>query len=154
MKKRSLASLALAAGLAMTVIPAAPVLADGAASTRNILIGGAAAALLIINHNKKVHEKYDEDARRQAAAEASANNAQAAYATEKRLYENQVALNQQYKREAAIQHNEIVKLRNQVAYEKQHAFAQPAQVTVPQAQTQGRPLPVRVAVMSYGWGAL
>lgn len=149
MKKRSLASLALAVGLTMTALPAAPALADGAASTRNIIIGGAAAALLIINHNKKVHQKYDEYARRQASAEASANDAQAAYATEKRLYENQVALNGQYKREVAIQHNEIVKLRNQVAYEKKHAFAQP-QAVVPAPQ----PQPVRVASVSYGWGAL
>ncbi len=59
MLKRSLASLALAATMAVTIVPAAPALADGAASTRNI-IGGAAVVggtLLIINHNKQVHAR-------------------------------------------------------------------------------------------------
>jgi hypothetical protein len=149
MTKRSLASLALAAGLAVTAIPAAPALADGAASTRNIILGGAAAALLIINHNKKVHEKYDEYARKQATAEAQANDAQAAYASEKRAYENQVALVNEYKKEAQVQHNEIVRLRNELAYQKTHGFSQPAAAAPAPA-----PAPVRVASVSYGWGTL
>ena len=44
----------LAAMLCALSVPAAPALADGAASTRNIILGGAAAALIIINHNRMV----------------------------------------------------------------------------------------------------
>ena len=79
--KRTLASLALAGSVCLAAVPAAPALADGAASTRNI-IGGAAViggTLLIINHNKKVHQKEDEMASAQASAEENASNAQAAY---------------------------------------------------------------------------
>jgi hypothetical protein len=45
---------------AVTVGTAAPALADGAASVRNILIGGAAAAVLITNYNHKKHIKQNE----------------------------------------------------------------------------------------------
>ena len=84
--KRTLASIALAGTVALTAIPSAPALADGAASTRNI-IGGAAViggTLLIINHNKQVHAKEDQMASAQAQSEESANNAQAAYESERR----------------------------------------------------------------------
>jgi hypothetical protein len=143
MTKRSLASLVLAAGLATTVLPAAPALADGAASTRNILIGGAAAAagtLIIINHNKQVHARESAMAQQQAASDEAAQNAQAAYAAERRAYLNEVALNAEYKREVAIQHNLIVGMRAQLG----------------QTQPSGQQ-PVRVAAarsVSYGWGAL
>jgi len=77
MTKRRLACLALAIAL----VPLLPgtARADGAASTRNILLGGAAATLLIINHNRKVHQKYADYDRRQAETQAQANNAEAAY---------------------------------------------------------------------------
>jgi hypothetical protein len=149
--KRSLASFALAAALATIAVPATPVLADGAASTRNI-IGGAAlvgGALLVINHNKKVHEKYAEDARNQAAAEAAANDAQAAYTHERRAYLSEVALVNEYKHESTIQHNEIVRLRQQLAAAKP-AFAAPSAAMVPAQPAR----PVRVASVSYGWGSL
>lgn len=145
MMKRTLASMALAGALAMSAIPVAPALADGAASTRNI-IGGAAlvgGTLLIINHNKKVHQKEDEMASAQAQAEENANNAQAAYAAERRAYLAQVAINGEYKREVALQHNLIVRMRNQLA-SAQHAGY------VAQAPAQ----PQRVATVSYGWGTL
>ena len=67
MTKRRLACFTFAAALAASAMPAAPALADGAASTRNIIIGGAAATLLIINHNRKVHEKYAEKTGRSRA---------------------------------------------------------------------------------------
>jgi hypothetical protein len=54
MKQRALAAVlaaALAAGWA------APALADGAASTRNIIIFGTAATFLVINYNHKVRAK-------------------------------------------------------------------------------------------------
>ncbi len=108
----------LAASLCAIALPAPPALADGAASTRNIILGGAAGALIIINHNSKVHERYAEDARRQAAAEQSANNAWAAYQSEETAYNNEVALNQSLQHEVAVQHSMIVSERQQLA--KQH----------------------------------
>lgn len=45
---------------AITVLGAAPAFADGAASTRNILIGGAAAAIGITNYNHKKKIKQQE----------------------------------------------------------------------------------------------
>jgi hypothetical protein len=137
--KRTLASIALAGMVGFT---AAPVLADGAASTRNI-IGGAAlvgGTLLIINHNKKVHQKEDEMASAQAQAEENANNAQAAYQSERKAYLAQVALNGEYQHEVAVQHQMIVQMRTQLA-SAQKAGGAPAQ-------------PVRVATTSYGWGQL
>lgn len=67
MKRRLLAAaLAAAIGLGAT----APALADGKASTRNIILFGAAASLLIPNYNHKVREKRAEQhqvERRQSA---------------------------------------------------------------------------------------
>lgn len=57
MKHKVLAS-ALAA--AITFGGLAPALADGAASTRNIIVGGAAAALLITNYNHKKRQRQAE----------------------------------------------------------------------------------------------
>lgn len=143
--KRTLASIALASTVALTAIPAAPALADGAASTRNI-IGGAAViggTLLIINHNKKVHQKEDEMASAQAQAEENANNAQAAYQSERKAYLAQVAINGEYKREVALQHKLIVQMRRQLA-----SAQKPGNVSIAPAP------PARVATTSYGWGAL
>jgi hypothetical protein len=67
MKHKILAS-ALAATISLGSL--APALADGAASTRNILVGGAAAALLITNYNHKKRQRQAElreQARRQDA---------------------------------------------------------------------------------------
>jgi hypothetical protein len=67
MKQRALAA-ALTAALAAGT--AAPALADGAASTRNIIIFGTASALLITSYNHKLRAKRQEQqevARRQDA---------------------------------------------------------------------------------------
>src|SRR5580700_671400 len=144
--QRTLASIALAGTVALTALPAAPALADGAASTRNI-IGGAAViggTLLIINHNKKVHEKEDQMASAQASAEESADNAQAAYAAERRAYRAQVAINGEYKHEVAVQHAMIVQMRNQLASAQRSGYVAAA----PAAPA------ARVATTSYGWGTL
>jgi hypothetical protein len=135
--KRTLASLALAGAVGLTALPVAPALADGAASTRNIIGGAAVAAgtLLIINHNKQVHAKEDRMATAQAQAEESADNSEAAYQAERRAYLSQVAINAEYKHEVAVQHRMIVQMRAQLA---RTASAQPA----------------RVATTSYGWGQL
>jgi hypothetical protein len=143
--KRTLASLALAGTVALTAVPSAPALADGAASTRNIIGGAAVAAgtLLIINHNKQVHAKEDQMASAQAQAEENANNAQAAYVSERKAYLAQVAINNEYKHEVAVQHKLIVQMRNQLASVQKsgNVGASPAQ-------------PARVATTSYGWGNL
>jgi hypothetical protein len=65
---KTLTAAALAA--TMTFGAVAPALANGAASTRNILIGGAAAAILVTNYNHKVRAKREqqrESTRRQAS---------------------------------------------------------------------------------------
>lgn len=146
MLQRSLASLALAASLAVMVIPSAPALADGAASTRNIIGGAAVAAgtLLIINHNKQVHAREDAMSQQRAAAEESANNAQAAYAAEKASYNHQVAINNELKHEVAVQHSMIVSMRSRM--NKQTAVLKAAQPAAAGA-------PARVAMTTYGWGA-
>lgn len=138
--KRTLASLALAGTVGLTALPATPALADGAASTRNIIGGAAVAAgtLLIINHNKQVHAKENQMATAQAQAEESANNSQAAYQAERRAYLSQVAINREYKHEVAVQHQMIVQMRAQLAR------------TAPTQNAQ----PTRVATTSYGWGGL
>jgi hypothetical protein len=165
MTNRRLACLSLAATLAATALPVTPALADGAASTRNI-IGGAAAvagALIIINHNRKVHQKYAEYDRRQAQTQAEASNAEAAYASERSAYAHEAALVSSYQHEVAIQHQEVLRLRHQLAMARNNG-AQP--VAAGLTQTQFRPLvaaartqgsdraPTRVANVSYGWGAL
>ncbi|HEX3550646.1 MAG TPA: hypothetical protein VHT53_09725 [Candidatus Elarobacter sp.] len=68
MNRKTLTAAVL--GATMTFGAVAPALANGAASTRNILIGGAAAAVLITNYNHKKRIKQNEqrqDARRQAS---------------------------------------------------------------------------------------
>ncbi|MDQ6825473.1 MAG: hypothetical protein M3007_08445, partial [Candidatus Eremiobacteraeota bacterium] len=103
----------LAFAIMLAPIPRAN--ADGAASTRNILIGGAAAALLIINHNKKVHQKYAEDAQRQAATASQRDDARAAYRSEVLAYNRQTQLVGDLKEEVAYQHNVIQQQRSQIA---------------------------------------
>jgi hypothetical protein len=163
MTKRHLACLALAASMGITVMPSAPALADGAASTRNI-IGGAAivgGALLIINHNRKVHQKYAEYDRRQAYTQAQANNAEAAYASERQAYGHEAALVAGYKREVAIQHQEVLRLRHEVAMSRRnnvHVASAPGATgpLVAGARVERTPSGTRIAsnAPSYGWGSL
>lgn len=145
------------------LVPAAPALADGAASTRNILLGIGAATYLIIQHNRKVHEKYAEDARRQAELQSENSDAWAAYSSEKRAYENSVAEVGDLKREVAYQHNVIVQQRRQLATTGQRnrsGFAtQTAYAPQPRARSNNRVASRaasqnQVAMVSYGWGQL
>src|SRR5579864_8701627 len=84
----------LIALLFVSMTPSPQALADGAASTRNILlgIGAAAGTLIIINHNKQVHAKYAQDAAAQAALANQRNDAEAAYKSEVQAYNHQVAV--------------------------------------------------------------
>jgi hypothetical protein len=146
MTKRRLACFALTAALAAATVPAAPALADGAASTRNILIGGAAATLLIINHNRKVHQKYAEYDRRQADTQAQANNAEAAYEAERSAYQHEAALVAGYKHEVAVQHQVVQQLRHQLATTPRSAQ--------PMAQAPGHGQVASRSGQSLGWGTL
>lgn len=156
--KRALAGTTLAAMLAM-LVPAAPALADGAASTRNILLGVGAATYLIIQHNRKVHEKYAEYDRRQAELQSENNDAWAAYSSEKNAYRNAMAEVTDLKREVAYQHRVVQQLRHQVAMaDRNHtrSFQQTAYAPQrPVSRTSRRAAPANnVAMVSYGWGQI
>jgi hypothetical protein len=154
--------LALIALLA-SVIPAPPAQADGAASTRNIILGGAlvGGTLLIINHNRKVHQKYDEltNARNQAQAErdqAYAASEQSSAAASS--YQSQLAARNRelaaYKRTVAMQHNEITKLRKEVSMGPGAGTATKSSFIAPMPAKPPSVPQVRVASLSYGWGQL
>ncbi len=67
MKQRALAA-ALAAAIGLAATP--PALANGAASTRNIILFGTAAGIFVTNYNHKVRDRRAEQhevARRQSA---------------------------------------------------------------------------------------
>jgi hypothetical protein len=153
--KRAIAGTTLAAMMAL-LVPAAPALADGAASTRNILLGIGAATYLIIQHNRKVHEKYAEDARRQAELQSENSDAWAAYSSEKRAYANAIAEVGDLKREVAYQHNVIVQQRHQLAMGQQRSRNGFATQTAyaPQPRQHPRVAQNQVAMISYGWGQL
>lgn len=150
--KQALASVALTGTLALA-IPAAPVHADGAASTRNLILLGGAATYLIIQHNRKVHEKYAEDARRQAALSQENNDAWAAYHQEQQAYAQEVAVNQELKKEIAYQHKVVEQQRRQLASAGSHrGFVQQRVAAQPAPRNQHRSSSNQVAMVSYGWG--
>jgi hypothetical protein len=158
---RILSALAVTA-VSASLLGGQPALADGAASTRNIIIGGAAVAagtLILINHNKQVHERYAQDAQRQAALQSQANDAQGAYESERSAYQHEVAINSAYKREVSIQHQQVVSLERQLSESKRTAaavspgrtaFVQPASVTPVQTASGGQ----KTNVVALGWGTL
>ncbi|HUZ49450.1 MAG TPA: hypothetical protein VMW12_06890 [Candidatus Dormibacteraeota bacterium] len=150
--RRSMAGALLFAVLAV-VAPVQPASANGAASTRNILLlGGAAATYLIIQHNRKVHEKYAQYDRQQAALSQQRNNAYAAYSQEQHAYDQEVAVNGELKKEIAYQHEVIGQQRHQLAALNVHrSFADTRVSQVPNPKGRG----VRqVAMTSYGWGTI
>jgi len=150
--KKALAGTTMAAVLA-TGMPVAAY-ADGAASTRNIILGGALATYLIIQHNRKVHEKYAEDSSRIAASQQQANNAEAAYSSEHRAYMAQLAANADLKKEVAYQHQIVVQQQQQLAAAGIHtSYASPHQAALAAkaAKVRGTKAP-QVATVAYGWG--
>ncbi len=157
MKISRIVGIGLIAAMLAMLAPQAPVSADGAASTRNIILGGAAAALIIINHNKQVHAHYAQDAANAASLAAQRDNAQAAYASERKAYENEAALVSDLQREVAYQHNMIDQLRRQVAaIQPRSTSGRPsnfvAQTTLVKPTSVGGEQ--QVAVTSYGWGTI
>lgn len=154
--KKTVAAV-LAASLLVGFTPSGAVKADGAASTRNILIGAAAATLIIVNHNRKVHEKYAQDAQAQASLAAQRNDAQAAYAAEKKANQNLQAANSELKREVAYQHDIVTQQNHQIAMMKSSSVGSPNYATtakVASTKSNGGSHPQTVAVVSYGWGTI
>jgi hypothetical protein len=147
MWKKAIAGTTMAAMLAAAAPSAA--LADGAASTRNILLGAGLATYLIIQHNRKVHERYAEDARRQAALQSENSNMQAAYSSERSAYSNALAEIVDLKREVAYQHSVIVQQRRQVAMQGGFGSQPPTRVAAA-SYGPGK----QVSMVSYGWGKI
>ncbi len=151
--RQALASLALTGTIALA-LPAAPAHADGAASTRNlILLGGAAATYLVIQHNRKVHEKYAEYDHRQAALSQENHDAWAAYHQEQQAYAQEVQVNQELKKEVAYQHRVVEQQRHELASLGSHTgFVRSTRQRVAQRSNAHRRANTRVAMVSYGWG--
>lgn len=165
MKLRILAGTLIAA-LLVAFMPTSQAFADGAASTRNILlgIGAAAGTLIIINHNKQVHEKYAQDAAAQAALSEQRNNAEAAYHAEMNAYNHEVAVSANLKKEVALKDKTIADQNAMISQQKQQ-LAQMGVSAQPVAVTPARPAATKVAtrtgspastneMVSYGWGTL
>jgi hypothetical protein len=150
--KRIIAGTTLAAMMALAA-PAAPALADGAASTRNILLGIGAATYLIIQHNRKVHEKYAEYDRRQAELQAENSDAWAAYNSERNAYANATAEVSDLKREVSYQHDIITQQRRQLALAERSGYRAPSVAyTGERARSSSHASSHDVAMISYGWG--
>lgn len=160
MKLNRLVAGSLIATVLTMLAPQAPANADGAASTRNILLLGAAAGtLILINHNKQVHAKYAADAAEEASLAAQRNDAQTAYKSEVKAYNGEVALANDLKNEVAYQHNVIEQQRRQIADIAPTGSAKSSNGPDFVAQTTVvKPTPVggstQVAAVSYGWGTI
>ncbi len=146
----------LVALLFVSMTPAPQAFADGAASTRNILlgIGAAAGTLIIINHNKQVHAKYAQDAAAQAALSEQRNNAEAAYRSEVRAYDHQVAVSDNLQKEVALQDATIQQQKQELA--QVGVSVQPV-AQAPVIHTGSHAAPAKMAMsqmVSYGWGTL
>jgi hypothetical protein len=142
----------LAAVIGLGLLPAPrPALADGAASTRNLLFLGAAAAAayLVIKHNHDVHQREAAMAARQAQTAQQRDDAWAAYSAERRAYLAQLADNRALEREVSYQHRVI---------QAQHrAIARAAHGAAPETEAFVGPPPHALASFgnaSYGWGVL
>jgi hypothetical protein len=152
MSKRLIAG-ALCAGL-LSVSASSPALADGAASTRNIIFGAAAAGVgtwAIINHNKKVHQKIDEKDAQIHSLDQQRSDAETSYESEHQRYLNAVAEANHYKVETASLKRQVASLQGRVSQTGAAPVA--ARPAAPVAVRPAAP-PLRVASVSYGWGQL
>lgn len=161
MKLRNVIASALIGAFLLALTPGPRAMADGAASTRNILmgLGAAAATLIIINHNKQVHAKYAQDAARQAALENQRNDAEAAYRAEERAYRHELAVSEALQHEVAVK-DRIIAQQNALIERQKAQLAQlgisqqPIAVApVPAVKTKTAQHPV-AQMISYGWGTL
>jgi len=163
MKIKSFIAMSVIAAILVSLTPAPRALADGAASTRNILlgVGAAAATLIIINHNKKVHQKYAEDAQAQAALASQRDDARAAYKAEVRAYDNQVAVTSELKKEDAVKDRMIGQQKaaiDQLQTQLAQMGVQTQTVAAAPAPAPKKAAPAVAAhsaqIVSYGWGLL
>src|SRR5208282_1258038 len=102
MSKRILATV-ICVGL-LSVSAGTAALADGAASTRNIIFGAAAAGVgtwAIVNHNKKVHQKIDEKDAQIHSLDQERSDAETSYQSEHEAYLHEVAIANHYMAETA-----------------------------------------------------
>lgn len=157
--KQALAAVTLVGTIALA-LPAAPASANGAASTRNLILLGGAATYLIIQHNRKVHEKYAQDARRQAALQSENNDAWAAYHQEQRAYEQEALVNSELKKEIAYQHKVVLQQRQELAslgmrgsFVDKHVAMRNHRTRNAHARVARAPQQ-QVAMVSYGWGSI
>ena len=154
MIKRLIAAGALIA-IALTAVPASTALANGAASTRNIILGVGAATYLIIQHNRVVHQREAAQAAQTAQAQQQANNANAAYNSEKLAYERQLVVNRDLQNEIAYQHSVITQQNKQLAAVGLHTTViTTRQVVAARPGTKAHTTSREVANVSYGWGTL
>lgn len=138
MKIRSILAAVTAAAILALGMPATPAHADGAASTRNIIIFSAAAAAtyLIVQHNRKVHEREAQSAAQQAELEQQNNDEASAYQQAHRAYQEELAVNRELQKEIAYQHSVVDAQRKELAA-----------LSVHDDEGTGN-----VAMVSYGWG--
>jgi len=154
----------LAAGLCAGLLSAGagtPALADGAASTRNIIFGAAAAGAgtwAVINHNKKVHQKIDEKDAQIHSLNQQRSSAETSYSSEHQAYLHEVAVANHYMAETSALKRQVSTLKRQLA--QAHA---PAPVSVTPVSPPAMPVnraavvsaqPMKLASASYGWGQL
>jgi predicted metal-dependent hydrolase len=144
---KTLRMLALIAGTSAALaasVPTRPAYADGAASTRNLILlgAGAAATYLIVEHNRKVHEREAAMAEQNAQSAQQANNAWAAYRQEHKAYLAEAQAVSALKREVAYQHRVVQKQQQELASLGAH--------TELRSDGHGD----RVAMVSYGWGQI
>jgi hypothetical protein len=140
MSIRRLLAVFSAAAMLVVGMPATPVQANGAASTRNIIIFSAAAAAatyLVVRHNRKVHEREAAAAARQAELEQENDNESSAYQQAHRAYQEELVVNGELQKEVAYQHSVVEAQRNELA-----------SLSVDDDSGTG------VAMVSYGWGTL
>lgn len=138
MNIRSILAACVAASILTLGMPATPAHADGAASTRNIIIFSAAAAAtyLIVQHNRKVHEREAQASARQAALEQQDNDQASAYQQAQHAYQEELAVNNELQREIAYQHSVVEGQRRELAALNVHDDSGTG----------------NVATLSYGWG--
>jgi hypothetical protein len=118
MNIRSILAACMAALILTLGVPATPAHANGAASTRNIILFSAAAAAatyLIVRHNRKVHEQKAAAAARQAEAAQQNNDEASAYDQAHRAYQEELTVNDELQKEAAYQHTVVETQRKELA---------------------------------------
>ncbi len=116
MKRQLTIALALLAvlGLGAGLLPR-PALANGAASTRNILLGIGAATYLIIQHNRVVHQREAAAAAQQAAIAQQRNDAWAAYRAAERSAHQEALANAELHKELAYEKSVVAQQQRQLA---------------------------------------